>query len=205
MDAVCWGANIAPASSYKQIHWILRMTDLAYANHLICKKSGNNCMIGAAMPAGLPSIWAKYCTGGVIMKYIVCWESQTCCLCTSRHLNVATCSAGDVFYHQEFTTQLWGCNYFCTWHVLCTEECKKNEGYVIFCSFWEILRNYGSLNTIVYSFTFSSCLTLPFVWTNFNESWGLEKVLFWTSLEAIFITWKKKNAQNVLTIKIPKR
>jgi len=42
------------------------------------------------------------------------------CLYTSRHLNAVTCSAGDVLYHQVFTTQLQGCNYFCTWHALCT-------------------------------------------------------------------------------------
>jgi len=42
------------------------------------------------------------------------------CLCTSKHLNAMTCSAGDVLHQQAFTTQLQGCNYFCTWHALCT-------------------------------------------------------------------------------------
>jgi len=47
-----------------------------------------------------------------------------------------------------------------------TDECKKNEVWVIF---WFLLRICCSLNI--------------FVWTNFSESWGLEKIFI---LEAIF-------------------
>jgi len=53
------------------------------------------------------------------------------------------------------------------------------------------LRIYCSLNIVVYSFTLCSCVTLPFVWTNLSESWGLEDVFV---LMAIFSSWKKKYA-----------
>jgi len=45
------------------------------------------------------------------------------------------------------------------------------------------LRIYCSLNIVVYSFMLCSCVTLPFVWINLSESWGLEDVFV---LMAIF-------------------
>jgi len=39
-----------------------------------------------------------------------------------------------------------------------------------------VLRFYCSL---VYSFTLGSCITLPLVWTNLGESWGLEDSFIW--------------------------
>jgi len=38
------------------------------------------------------------------------------------------------------------------------------------------LQIYCSLNIVVYSFTFSSSITLPLVWTNLGECWGLEDI-----------------------------
>jgi len=48
--------------------------------------------------------------------------------------------------------------------------------------FWFFLGIYCSLNIVVYSFTLCSCVTLPLVWTNLDESWGLEKVFFWKAI-----------------------
>lgn len=39
-------------------------------------------------------------------------------------------------------------------------------------------------HTVVHPFTFCSCITLPLVWTNLDESWGHEEFLFWRSFSA---------------------
>jgi len=51
------------------------------------------------------------------------------------------------------------------------------------------LRIYCRLNILVYSFTLCSCVTLPLVWTNLSENWGLEDIFV---LMAIYSSWKKK-------------
>jgi len=51
------------------------------------------------------------------------------------------------------------------------------------------LKIYCRLNILVYSFTLCSCVTLPLVWTNLSENWGLEDIFV---LMAIFSSWKKK-------------
>ena len=115
---------------------MLRIIDLAYANHVICSKSDNNTLhdwsgkaCGVALCVGQILCWWAINQWTVISK---CIESENYrshlhksagdfwCLCTSKYLNVVTCSTRDVLYHQAFTMQLWGCNYFCTWHALCT-------------------------------------------------------------------------------------
>ena len=53
------------------------------------------------------------------------------------------------------------------------------------------LRIHCSLNIVVYSFMLCSCATLPLVWANLSESWGLEDVFV---LVAIFSSWEKKYA-----------
>jgi len=99
-------------------------------------------------------------------------------------------ASDDQAVEQSFWRIPWQINHFCIFYVIAME--KKKGPWVIFLYFS------CSLNVVVYYFTLCSCITLPLVWANLSESWGLEDVF---GMIAIFSIWK----QNVLAGKEAKR